>query len=93
MICHMCDQPAVGQCIHCGKFYCRDHQDSPRFFLRPGYCAECGRVRQAVWRILGPSLAVCLVVLAAAWLALSGLGVILFAFLGLLVLGGLSQYL
>jgi hypothetical protein len=27
MICHVCEQPASGQCQACGKFYCPQHGD------------------------------------------------------------------
>ena len=33
MICHVCEQEAVGQCKGCGKFYCRAHGDV--------YCVRC----------------------------------------------------
>ena len=25
MICHVCEQQAIGQCKQCGKFYCKEH--------------------------------------------------------------------
>jgi hypothetical protein len=27
MICHVCEQQAIGQCKKCGKFYCKEHGD------------------------------------------------------------------
>jgi hypothetical protein len=33
MICHVCDQQAIGQCKSCGKFYCKEHGDV--------YCVRC----------------------------------------------------
>jgi hypothetical protein len=33
MICHVCEQPAIGQCKSCGKFYCQQHGDV--------YCVRC----------------------------------------------------
>jgi hypothetical protein len=27
MICHVCEQQAIGQCKKCGKFYCKQHGD------------------------------------------------------------------
>ena len=33
MICHVCEQQAIGQCKSCGKFYCKQHGDV--------YCVRC----------------------------------------------------
>jgi hypothetical protein len=33
MICHVCQEQAVGQCKSCGKFYCKQHGDF--------YCVQC----------------------------------------------------
>src|SRR5262249_1923201 len=33
MICHVCEQQAIGQCKSCGKFYCAKHGDV--------YCTPC----------------------------------------------------
>ena len=38
MICHVCEQQAIGQCKSCGKFYCRQHGDV--------YCVRCGTAIQ-----------------------------------------------
>jgi hypothetical protein len=33
MICHVCEEAAIGQCKSCGKFYCKQHGDV--------YCVRC----------------------------------------------------
>ncbi|HEY7269070.1 MAG TPA: hypothetical protein VH951_04515, partial [Dehalococcoidia bacterium] len=38
MRCHICNEPSVGQCTACFKFYCRDHGDG-----RCQTCVEEGR--------------------------------------------------
>jgi hypothetical protein len=39
MICHVCEQQAIGQCKKCGKFYCKEHGDVT--------CVVCDQAFQA----------------------------------------------